>query len=122
MTTLTITPDKTLEAISEAFQEHFPYLRLQFYTEPHAVGEVNSLWDTLNMKLSLAQVGRIEHEEMLSIHGGQKVQTFEQNFQKLYNLGVQVMYPLGREWRQTQTSDALSISQLNQMAGNKELA
>ena len=121
MKTLIITADKTLEAISEAFQTHFPNLRLQFYTEEHAVGETNSLWDTLNPTLSLAQVGKIDHEETLSIHGGQKVQTFEQNFQQLYKLGVQVMYPIGREWRQTRTSDALTLAQLNQMAENKEL-
>lgn len=110
---ITITADKTLDQINEEFVAHFPHLRLQFYTEPHKAGEDSSLWDTANMKLKLSEVGNFDHDEDLSINDHLKVETFEQKFQDLFGLGVQVMYFKDGKWNQTRTSDDWTLAEQN---------
>lgn len=117
-TSITITADKTLASINEEFMAHFPNLRLQFYTETHASGEESSLWDTANMNLPLNQVGTFDHDETLSINGHLKTSTFEQHFQELFGLGVQVMYFKDGTWHQTRTSDEWTLSQQNTQSEN----
>ncbi|TAE57661.1 MAG: hypothetical protein EAZ89_03765 [Bacteroidetes bacterium] len=111
--TIKISADKTLKQISEEFSAKFPYLRLKFYSEAHAVGEKSSLWDTLNMSLPISEVGKFDHEEELHLDGHLKTATLEQEFQRLYGIGLQVFRQDGKEWIQTSNTDHWTLAQQN---------
>jgi hypothetical protein len=108
-----ISAGKTLNAISEEFSARFPYLKLKFFSATHAVGEESSLWDTLNMSLPISEVGSFDHEEILEIHGDTLVSSMEQEFQRLFNIGVQVMRHDGQHWTQTTATDTWTLAQQN---------
>jgi hypothetical protein len=110
---ITITADKTLKKISEEFSQKFPNLKLEFYSAPHQVGEKSSLWDKLNLDQPISKVGNFGHDETLSINGHIKVANLEQQFQKLYGIGMQVMRRRGPNWVQTSASDDWTLAQQN---------
>jgi hypothetical protein len=118
MATIQITGNKTLESIAAEFNQHFPNLGLNFFESSHGVGEESDQWDTLNLKLPLEQVGRYDHNEELSINGHLKVATFEQRFQELFGIGVQVMTKVSGRWEQTIESDNLSLSEQDRQSVN----
>ena len=39
MTEINITDNKTIEEIQKEFQDHFPYLKIEFYSSEHEAGE-----------------------------------------------------------------------------------
>jgi hypothetical protein len=108
-----ISAAKTLREISDEFHAKFPYLQLRFYSEPHGLGENSSLWDTLNMDLTVAEAGNFDHDEDFSIDGHLKVASLEQHFQEIYGIGVQVFRKDGDEWIQTTNTDSWTLAQQN---------
>ena len=49
MTEIKITDDKTIEEVQEAFHEHFPFLKLEFYSGEHSEGK--GTLDSLKIKV-----------------------------------------------------------------------
>lgn len=110
---IVITPDKTLKEISDEFHTKFPFLKLNFYSSAHDAHEASSIWDTLNPDLKISQVSEKVPVDHLSINGHLKVANFEQEFQRRYDFGVQVMRKQGDRWIQTVSSDDWTISEQN---------
>ena len=120
MTDIIINDQKTIGEVQDAFQKHFPYLKIEFYKEEHETGQGSAQDDLLAKELTIGKV-RTKHEEgELSIHGNQKVSTLESAFQEVYGLNVQVFRKSGRLWLQTTTTDDWTLSEQNETA--KEFA
>ncbi|MEL6922988.1 MAG: hypothetical protein AAFO94_02995 [Bacteroidota bacterium] len=109
-----ITNDKKLIDVQREFTEHFPFLKLEFYQQEHdsGVGSPNAL--KLNPELTIGAVRSEASSGNLSIHGGQKVSTLEQNFSDQYGLHVQVFRRAGDIWMQTTRTDDWTLSNQNE--------
>ncbi len=108
-----ITGEKTLKEINDAFHAKFPYLKLNFFSSAHESHEASSIWDTLNPEMKLSQVSRTVNPDHLSINGHLKVETLEQEFQRRYDIGMQVMRKQGDRWVQTISSDDWTLAEQN---------
>ncbi len=108
-----VSPEKTLGQISTEFNQKFPYLRIEFFGHTHQKGGLNAPSDRLNPDLTLREAGHVDHDETFSINGNLKVSTLEDQFQKLLNVGAQVMRKSGGLWLQTSTTDDWSLAMQN---------
>lgn len=120
MTDIEITDDKTLAELQAAFQAHFPFLKIEFYTVSHSLGEGSDEAEKLDLKMTIGKARKEQTTGHMSIHGNQKVSTLESVFQEVYGLNVQVFRKSGNLWLQTTTTDAWTLSEQNETA--KEFA
>ena len=103
----------TVAKVQEAFNEHFPYLKLEFYSTEHEAGEGSPDQLKLDKNLTIKEAGKNEDQGDISIHGNQKVSTLEQNFHDAYGLNVQVFRKSGNLWLQTTKTDGWTLSEQN---------
>eukprot|EP00933_Yihiella_yeosuensis_P070779 TRINITY_DN78948_c0_g1_i1.p2 TRINITY_DN78948_c0_g1~~TRINITY_DN78948_c0_g1_i1.p2 ORF type:complete len:123 (+),score=18.26 TRINITY_DN78948_c0_g1_i1:440-808(+) len=116
MRDIKITDDKTIKEVQQAFQEHFPYLKLEFYAEAHEAGQGTADALKINISSTIGEARTKESEGNVSIHGNQKVSTLESVFHDVYGLNVQVFRRSGSLWLQTTTTDSWTLSEQNETA------
>lgn len=116
MTEIKINDQHTLSDIQKAFNEHFQFLKLEFYNAPHHDGEGNSVKEMLDSSQTLKEVRTKHTEGEISIHGNQKVSTLEHAFEENYGLNAQVFRKSGNIWLQTTTTDEWTLTEQNKTA------
>lgn len=114
MKTISVSGDKTLREISEAFNAKFPYLKLKFFAESHEPGEANAVTDELDYDLTVGKAGRVDSPEQMSIDGHLKVSTLEQFFQDHFGISAQVFRRSGGVWLQTTATDEWTLAHQNE--------
>lgn len=116
-----ISDEMKIKEVQEKFNEHFPFLKLEFYKNDHDEGEGSPKRDILNSDFTLKEAGKDGDQGEISIHGNQKVSTLEDAFQETFGLNVQVFRKSGELWLQTTTTDSWTLSEQNregeEMAG-----
>lgn len=116
MTEIAITRDITIHQIQEAFQSHFPYLKIEFYKASHEPGQGNANQEKLDAALSIGEVQTKSLDGQISIHGNQKVSTLEQAFSDTFGLNVQVFRKSGNIFLQTTATDHWTLAEQNETA------
>lgn len=109
-----IKDNKTIKAIQEEFNNKFPYLKIEFYTQEHEDHEGSKPTDKLSDDLTIGQARTKMNEGDLSIHANQKVSTLEQNFHDIYGLNAQVFRKSGDIWLQTIATDGWTLHRQNE--------
>jgi hypothetical protein len=108
-----ITDDKSIEQIQKEFNDHYPFLNLEFYKTEHEPGQGSANRERIDRKSTIANVRKRHNTGDLSIHGNQKVSTLESAFHDIYGLNVQVFRKSGKVWLQTTSTDEWSLSEQN---------
>lgn len=109
-----ITDEKRLVDIQREFSQKFPYLKLEFYTQPHAAGAGSSNKVQLPALSKIGDVRKVHNAGDLSINGHFKVKNLEQLFYQQYGLNVQVFRRSGDIWLQTTSTDEWTLTEQNQ--------
>ena len=110
---MTIKDSFQLKDIQEQFNAKFPYLKIEFYKNPHAKGGGSPIREQLSPNLVLSEVRIIHAEGELSIHANQKISTLEQAFLDQYGLSVQVFRRSANLWLQTSKTDHWTLKEAN---------
>lgn len=110
---ITISPDQSLKSISAAFSHKFPFLKLHFFSQQHEPGTLTPNEFAFDKSLTISEITGLDHSETLSIDGHTQVRTFEQRFQELFGIGIQVMRHSGNIWLQTSATDEWTLSKQN---------
>ena len=110
---ITISDNQTIQEPQDQFNEHFPFLKIEFYKKEHEVGQGNLVSSKLDSSKSIGEIRTIHDTGDLSIHGNQKVSTLEQAFHDTYGLNVQVWRKSGEIWLQTTATDEWTLSEQN---------
>lgn len=108
-----ISDNRTIQSIQMEFTSKFPYLKLEFYRQPHEVGEGSQVKSLVDADKMIGEVRTIHNQGDLSINGHLKVSTLEQNFAEMYGLNVQVFRKSGTLWLQTTSTDEWTLSDQN---------
>lgn len=108
-----ISDDRTIANIQAEFNTKFPYLKLEFYNEPHQIGEGSLTKSLIDSTQTIKAVRTIHIEGNLSINGHLKVSTLEQTFKDNYGLNVQVFRKSGSLWLQTTATDEWTLADQN---------
>lgn len=108
-----ISDDRTIRSIQAEFNSKFPYLKLEFYDQPHEVGEGSQVKSLIDVNQTIGEVRTIHTQGDLSINGHLKVATLEQNFAEMYGLNVQVFRDSNGLWLQTTSTDDWTLADQN---------
>ena len=108
-----ISGNTTLNEIKTAFHNRFPYLQLEFYTQPHVQGEKTPEEFRITDNLTVSQVCKNYHAGFLSLDEKMKVGTFEQIMFDMFGLNVQVLRKSYDQWLQTWSTDMWTLEEQN---------
>ena len=111
MDTLQISDKIKLKELKAAFNEKFPHLKIEFFSEEHEKGEASTYKSMYDDDLYLKDIRTVHNEGELSINGHIKTSTFEQTFKEKYGINVQVWRRSGNMWLQTTTTDDWTLSE-----------
>lgn len=109
-----IKDDMTISDLQRAFNERFPYLRLEFYTEPHAPGKGSPATKQIPADKKIGDVRLIHTEGGFQIDPKMKVAALEKLFAEKYGLYVQVFRRSGSLWLQTTATDDWTLEEQNE--------
>ena len=116
MTDIKISDNKTIGEVQAEFKEHFPFLKIEFYSGEHSEGQGTLDALKINVNKTIGEVRNKHTSGELSIHGNQKVSTLESNFHDMFGLNVQVFRRSANLWLQTTVTDDWTLSQQNETA------
>jgi len=108
-----ISDNKTIITIQNEFQQKFPFLKIEFYTTPHQIGEGSAEKQHIEGDKTIGEIRKIHNNGDMSINGHLKVSTFEQNFHQKYGLNVQVFRQAKQIYLQTSKTDSWTLSEQN---------
>jgi hypothetical protein len=117
-----ISNDRKLGDLQEEFNNHFPFLRIEFFNKPHEVGVASEDSEILDSDLIIGELRHLPTSGFIPLDGNQKVGDFEQLFAKAFGLNVQVYRKSHGKWLQTWATDIWTIEEQNnrgRIMGNK---
>lgn len=106
--------NKPLSAIQAEFNNIFPYLKLEFFSKTHGVGEASTKQNLVSNNKKLEDfVGFNIDKGELTITSAMTVKDLEQNFKEAYGLSVQVFRKSGKVWLETTVTDGWTLEEQN---------
>lgn len=104
----------SIKDIQEAFSEHYPYLKLEFFSRPHQSGK-GSEKKYMRSNDALLHDFRLVHSEgELMIREDMTVSELESLFRDHFGLYVQVFRRSGRLWLETTATDNWTLKVQNE--------
>ena len=108
----------TLKEIKNIFSDHYPYLKLEFFSKPHLLYESSNECDVLPDDKMLKEIKDIHIDGVINILPSEKVADLEFEFQRRFALPVQVLHKEQGQWHQTTGMDAFTLHDVNQYSKN----
>jgi len=108
---LYIDDTRRISDLQEKFSECFPNLKIEFYAHPHHWKEASLQIDAVDPSKKIGEV-RKNHE-----HGGLEIKSWyqagkvEQDLKNLFGLNAQIFRNENGQWRQTVSSDNLTLTE-----------
>lgn len=103
----------SLADIRSDFRKRYPYLKLEFYNQPHLPGEGSGFRDHLDPESSIINTASLKGDQPVSLDAGQTVAGFESAFFQKTGIAVQVLRLSGSVWIQTTETDDWTLQQQN---------
>lgn len=113
-----INDSKTVEDISSSFTRFFPFLKLEFYDQPHNWQAKSSRKHLLSAHKTIGEIRKKHQPGVMEIHERDTTGVVEQEFKKHFGLNVQIWRHHGEEWIQTAGTDLLTIKEQNEIGEN----
>lgn len=113
---LVLTYQETVKDIKKQFNCLYPYLKLEFFTEPHVAGQGSPYRKMVPQSTQLGEIEGVLHEGTLVANPDSPVKELEQAFQQQFGLSVQVFRKQNEVWIETTSTDHLTLAEQNQMA------
>lgn len=111
---ITIDRNKQLATIQAEFNDIFPYLKLEFFSKLHGVGEASAKQNLVSSNRRLEDfIGFKNNKIELTITSAMTVKDLEQNFRNVYGLSVQVFRKSGKVWLETTVTDGWTLEEQN---------
>jgi len=112
----------TIRDLQEDFSKAYPFLKLDFFNQPHAWGELSNDAVRYNGNFKLSEIEKMPfHQSSIEIHPWTKVGELEQQFKNRFGLYIQVGRRLGDRWILTAGTDDLNIDEQNEIGKNSVL-
>lgn len=113
---LKIHDHERIEEIQDRFNECFPYLKIEFYTQPHKWHEASGQEYLIPPGTYIEDVRRSHESGIFSIKSWDKTGYVEQEFKRLFGLNVQIFRLHKDKWIQTSDSDELTLKEQSDLA------
>jgi hypothetical protein len=109
---------KTIKEISEAFSKYFPFLKLEFYSEPHNWQERSTAKYLLDPDKKIGEIRTRHNPASMEIRPWDNTGEVEQGFKRHFGLNAQIFRHHGDVWVQTAGTDVLTLDEQNEIGRN----
>ncbi|MCC6816999.1 MAG: hypothetical protein IT267_11350 [Saprospiraceae bacterium] len=114
-----INEDMLLSDIQKEFSLRFPFLKIEFFKNPHQDKEASGKSSLLPNDLKVKAIhSLIQNSAPISISGSMSVTELEQIFHDQYGLNIQVFRKSGNVWIETTVTDDWTLDKQNQEAAD----
>jgi hypothetical protein len=114
ITTIAISKEKSIEHIQKSFNQSFPFLKIEFFTQPHEKGKPTSAKHLVNPKKLFGDFNPMQLSGELNVSESMTVFELEAMFEHNYGLHVQVFRKSGRIWLETTATDDWTLASQNE--------
>lgn len=112
----------TLGELQERFNDCFPYLKLEFYSEAHKRFEASEQHCQLDARKHVGEVRKLHKNGSMEIKSWYTVSKVEQALKDDYGLNAQVFRSnKNGEWVQTTLSDSLTLQEQSELNYDENL-
>ncbi|MGE0638413.1 MAG: hypothetical protein AB7G44_03920 [Bacteroidia bacterium] len=115
-----INKNEKLKDIQQQFQEHYPFLKIEFYKKSHEEGEGSKPKSQLDSSLTIGEVQTTNKEGLLHIRAITKVSELEHDLMEQFGLSAQVFRKSGNAWLQTTKTDDWTLAEQNETAAEMD--
>ncbi len=115
-----INKNEKLKDIQQQFQEHYPFLKIEFYKKGHEEGEGSKPKLQLDSNLTIGEVQTTNKEGLLHIRAITKVSELENDLVEQFGLSAQVFRKSGSLWLQTTKTDDWTLAEQNETASEMD--
>lgn len=102
-----------IKELKEEFNNLFPYLRIDFFTRPHNIGEGSPRKNMIPETKTFGQCNALHNGGGIDIHPTMSVGELEAFFVEHYGLSAQVFRRSGKIWLETTLTDKWTLEQQN---------
>ena len=99
--------------IKEEFNAAFPYLKIEFFSKRHSIGEGLDKRYILDVTETLGKFRTQHNSGVIEISPDMKVMDVEQLFTERYGLSIQVFRKSGTVWLETTITDSWTLEKQN---------
>jgi hypothetical protein len=110
-----INDTKTLSAIATEFSAYYPFLKIEFYDEPHRWQQESARKHLLPYDKTIGEIRKKHNPGAMEIHSWNKTGVVEQKFAKGFGLNVQIFRLQGDVWVQTVGTDEITLEEQNEI-------
>jgi hypothetical protein len=110
---INIHDNRVITEIQQEFTAQFPYLKLEFFSKPHATGYGTSKRFLKTSVKTIGECRKIHDTGDFIIKPEMTVADLEQQFRDLYGLNVQLFRKSGNLWLETSVTDVWTLQKQN---------
>jgi hypothetical protein len=111
---LEINNAQTTDSIKGEFNKLFPFLKIEFYKEPHMGGQTKSKSKMITSDVKLKEIQKIKTRGNIEGNGQMSVEELEQKFKNEFGLYIEVFRKSGSIWLETSATDSWTLAQQNE--------
>lgn len=111
---ISINDHRKIHAIQEEFNQNFPYLKIEFFSKPHASGGSSSKKLMKSSSKTLGECRTIHNKGSITITPELTVDELERRFMDVYGLSIQVFRKSGNVWLETTVTDGWTLEKQNE--------
>lgn len=111
---LQINKETKITDIQKSFSAHYPYLKIEFYKQPHGETELSSKKDRILPVRTIGEVSKVRTAKTVAINPDRTVADLESAFYKKFGIGVQVSRKMGNIWIETSHTDSRTLGMQNE--------
>jgi|GEM_PF-256234 len=104
---------KQLKTLQKEFSDRFPFLKIEFFKNPHPYGVNSGEVEKLDAELTVGDVRKMENVGKLTMDGDLPVGVFEKILEERFGLFVQVYRNSYGKWLQTWVTDIWTLEEQN---------
>lgn len=109
-----ISEDAIISNIQSDFQAAYPYLKLEFYRQPHEAGQPSPPTDRIPADTAIDDIRMLHAFGWIDVSHNRTVVELEYDFRHIMGLNVQVLHRSGDLWLETTKTDNWTLAQLNE--------
>lgn len=108
-----INNEKTLGEVQKAFNEEFPYLKIEFFETPHTRKQPSPKSKMYSNTKKIGGIRSAKTDCVVTFNGKTTVTELEEYFWKSGDLSIQVFRKSGKLWIETSLTDSWTLEQQN---------
>lgn len=109
-----IDKNTTIETLQNEFSKFYPFLKIEFFREPHVTGKGSAKNKMIKSNCRLGDIQKIKKLGSLTIDDKSSVSDFEHLFEIKFGLFIQLFRKSGNVWLETSATDNWSLAQQNE--------